>query len=74
MFVQILTLVSCEFVRLAEGAVLSATSGGRGETYAPLSTCTELHLSGKFLSLIRGQSEVRSSRLPAKFRCSKRVT
>lgn len=44
------------------------------QTYAPLSTCTELHLSGKFLSLILGQSEVRSSRLPAKFRCSKRVT
>lgn len=43
-------------------------------TYAPLSTCTELHLSGKFLSLSLGQSQVRSSRLPAKFRCSKRVT
>ncbi|CAG5849576.1 unnamed protein product [Menidia menidia] len=43
-------------------------------TYAPPSTCTELHLSGKFLSLIRGQSELRSSRRPAKFLCSKRVT
>lgn len=43
-------------------------------TYAPLSTCTELHLSGKFLSLSLEQSELRSSRLPAKFLCSKRVT
>lgn len=52
----------------------SANSRGHCKTYAPLSTCTELHLSGKFLSLILGQSEVRSKRLPAKFRCSKRVT
>lgn len=52
----------------------SANTRGHCGTYAPLSTCTELHLSGKFLSLILGQSEVRSSRLPAKFRCSKRVT
>lgn len=44
------------------------------KTYAPPSTCTELHLSGKFLSLSLTQSELRSSRLPAKFRCSKRVT
>lgn len=43
-------------------------------TYAPLSTCTELHLSGKFFSLSLWQSALRSRRLPVKFRCSKRVT
>lgn len=59
---------------VAVAAACWQVNGPASLTYAPLSTCTELHLSGKFLSLSLGQSEVRSSRRPAKFRCSKRVT